>query len=71
MAGYLWKQTETQAPALADSLAYFDCRVDHYSDAGDHKLVVCQVIDAAILNEGSPMLYASTGDMDKSSDLYD
>lgn len=71
MAGYSWKQTETQAPALADSLAYFDCRVDHYSDAGDHKLVVCQVIGAAILNEGSPMLYVSTADMDKSSGLYD
>ena len=70
MLGYSWLETETQAPALADSLAYFDCRVDHYSDAGDHKLVICRVVGAAILNEGSPMLYTNTENMDKSSTLY-
>ena len=70
MLGYSWLETETQAPALADSLAYFDCRVDHYSDAGDHKLVICRVVGAAILNEGSPMLYNNTENMDKSSTLY-
>jgi len=70
MDGYSWYETETKAPALSESLAYFDCRVDHYSDAGDHKLVVCQVIDAAILNEGDPMLYGDTDDMDNSSELY-
>jgi len=70
MEGYVWNDTETKAPALADSLAYFDCRVDHFSDAGDHKLVICKVINAAILNNGSPMLYGDTGDMDNSSELY-
>jgi len=70
MAGYEWKETKSKAPALADSLAYFDCHVDHFSDAGDHKLVICKVIDAAILNAGSPMLYGDTGDMDNSSELY-
>lgn len=70
MEGYAWQETETTAPALADSLAYFDCRVDHYSDAGDHKIVVCQVIDAAILNKGDPMLYGDTADMDNSNQLY-
>jgi len=70
MAGYKWKQTETGAPALAESLAYFDCQVDHFSEAGDHKIVVCIVIGGAILNDGQPMLYGDTGDMDGSSDLY-
>jgi len=70
MAGYSWQETETKAPALADSLAYFDCRVDHFSDAGDHKIVVCQVVDAAILNKGNPMLYSVTANMDNSSELY-
>ena len=69
MAGYTWLETTTGAPALSDSLAYFDCQVDHYSDAGDHKLVICRVLDAAILNEGQPMLYSDTGDMDGSSKL--
>jgi flavin reductase (DIM6/NTAB) family NADH-FMN oxidoreductase RutF len=70
MAGYSWLETKSKAPALADSLAFFDCRVDHFSDAGDHKLVICKVIDATILNEGNPMLYNDTDDMDESSELY-
>ncbi len=70
MSGYQWLKTKSTAPALAESLAYFDCRVDHYTDAGDHKIVVCNVIDAAIINSGTPMLYSDTGDMDGSSELY-
>ncbi len=70
MADFQWIETETGAPALAESLAYFDCNVDHYSDAGDHKIVVCNVIDAAILHDGEPMLYSDTADMDGSSELY-
>ena len=70
MRDFSWKETKTKTGALAESLAYFDCRVDHFSDAGDHKLVVCKVIDAAILNEGDSMLYNDTADMDKSSVLY-
>lgn len=71
MAGYQWKPTETGAPALTESLAYFDCRVDHFSEAGDHKIVVCHVIDCAVLNDGQPMLYSDTQDMDGSSELYE
>jgi len=71
MADYKWKQTETGAPALAECLAYFDCRVDHFSEAGDHKIVVCSVIDGAILNKGQPMLYSDTEDMDSSRELYE
>lgn len=71
MTDYSWLQTETGAPALAGSLAYFDCRVDHYSEAGDHKIVVCNVVGARILNEGEPLLYSDTDDMDDASKLYD
>ena len=71
MAGYKWLKTESSAPALAESLAYFDCRVDHFSEAGDHEIVICNVIGAAILNAGEAMLYNDTGDMDGSSELYD
>jgi len=71
MADFQWIETETGAPALADSLAYFDCHVDHYSEAGDHKIVVCNVLDAVILNDGEPMLYSATDDMDGSAELYE
>lgn len=70
MAGFEWLEAKTGAPILADSLAYFDCEVSHFSDAGDHKIVVCYVADAATLNRGEPLLYDQTGDMDGSSELY-
>lgn len=70
MTGCHWLKTETGAPALTKSLAYFDCRVNHYSAAGDHILVICKVIDAVIINEGKPMLYSNTEDMDSSGQLY-
>ena len=71
MAGFKWLKTETGAPALADSIAYFDCCVDHYSEAGDHQLAICKVVAGALLNEDQPMLYCDTADMDGSSQLYD
>jgi flavin reductase (DIM6/NTAB) family NADH-FMN oxidoreductase RutF len=70
MAGFDWQQGLSTAPVLADSLAYFDCQVSHYTDAGDHKIVVCHVIAGAILNQGCPLLYGQTGDMDGSDKLY-
>jgi flavin reductase (DIM6/NTAB) family NADH-FMN oxidoreductase RutF len=70
MTGFHWRQAETGAPVLAESLAYFDCEVSHYADAGDHKIAVCKVVAAATLNQGTPMLYSQTGDMDGSSELY-
>ena len=71
MAGFRWQQAETGAPVLSESLAYFDCRVSHYADAGDHKIAVCKVIAAAKLNEGRPLLYSQTGDLDGGSQLYE
>jgi flavin reductase (DIM6/NTAB) family NADH-FMN oxidoreductase RutF len=70
MAGFQWQKDKTGAPVLSESLAYFDCQVSHYTDAGDHKIIICKVIAAAKLNEGRPLLYSQTGDMDGSSELY-
>lgn len=70
MAGFQWQKAETGAPVLSESLAYFDCQVSHYADAGDHKIAVCKVVAAAALNQGQPLLYGQTGDMDGSSELY-
>lgn len=70
MTGFQWQQAETGAPVLAESLVYFDCQVSHYADAGDHKIAVCKVVDAAKLNPGRPLLYSQTGDMDGSAKLY-
>jgi len=70
MTTYCWQAGKSEAPVLADSLAYFDCKLSHFSDAGDHKIAVCEVINSAELNSGWPLLYSQTGNMDGSSDLY-
>ena len=71
MTGFQWQQAKTGAPVLSASLAYFDCQVSHYTDAGDHKIAVCKVIAAARLNDGNPLLYSETGELDGSSALYE
>ncbi len=70
MAGFEWRTGQSGAPILLESLAYFDCEVSHYAEAGDHKIAVCKIIDAAILIAGQPLLYSQTGAMDGSSELY-
>jgi flavin reductase (DIM6/NTAB) family NADH-FMN oxidoreductase RutF len=70
MSTYRWQTGSTAAPVLSDSLAYFDCKLSHFTDAGDHKIAVCKVLDAAELNSGWPLLYSQTGNMDGSSNLY-
>jgi len=70
MSDTLFLEGETLAPIVANSLAYFDCKVNHYSNAGDHKLVVCRVIDSALLNTGKPLLYSETGTMDNSESFF-
>lgn len=65
-----WQQSPNGAPWLSESLAYFDCKVSHYTDAGDHKIAVCQVLSATHLRPGQPLLYADMGDADGSSGLY-
>lgn len=70
MSFFSWQKAKTGAPILAAGLAYFDCQVSHFADAGDHQLVVCNVVDAGLLNDGIPLLYSDTGDLDGSSELY-
>lgn len=70
MAGFQWQTAETGAPVFSESLAFFDCQVSHYVDAGDHKIAICKVVVGATLKQGRPLLYSQTGDMDGSSELF-
>lgn len=65
-----WAAALTGAPVLQESLAYFDCKVSHEVSAGDHQLVVCEVLEARQLNVGVAMSYNETGNMDNSTELY-
>ncbi len=67
MAGHSWQQGKTGAPILLEGSAFFECEVQHYIATGDHILVVCQVVNGGYLQQGQPMLYSETGDMDGSS----
>ena len=58
-------------PILADALGFFDCSVRAEHAAGDHRIVLGEVTDGAILvPAASPLLYADTDDMDGSAALY-
>lgn len=70
MAGYSWQPAQSGVPVLTEALAYFDCVVSHSTPAGDHEIVICQVLDADLLNPGVPMRYTDTGNMDGGDDLY-
>lgn len=70
MAGYRWQPALSGVPVLSEALAYFDCVVSHSTPAGDHEIVICQVLGCDILNTGSPMHYSDTGNMDGADELY-
>jgi flavin reductase (DIM6/NTAB) family NADH-FMN oxidoreductase RutF len=71
MLGVSWRRGHGGAPILADALGFFDCSVQAQHSAGDHRIVLGQVRDGAILvPAGPPLLYADTDDMDGSAALY-
>ena len=71
LAGIRWRPGRAGAPILEQALAYFDCEIAGRHRAGDHELVLGQVVGGKILDPGAaPLTYADTGDMDGSADLY-
>ncbi len=71
LAGIHWRPGRTGAPILEQALGYLDCDLAGRRRAGDHELVLGQVVDGKILDPGAaPLTYADTGDMDGSADLY-
>ena len=50
--------THTHVPILADALAWLECRTWATYDGGDHTIVVGEVLDLGLGNDGSdPLLY--------------
>lgn len=54
--GVTWAPGVSGAPALSGSLAVLECRFSQSVDAGDHTLVIGEVINAEY-GEGNPLLY--------------
>ncbi len=44
-------------PIFENSLAYFECKKHRIIKAGDHHIVIGEIIDFAKLNESQPLLY--------------
>ncbi len=52
---YSWHEAQSGCAILDDALAYYDCEVVAAHEAGDHLLIVGEVKDAGILNDGTPL----------------
>ena len=48
---------EDSGPILNEALAYLRCQVQERLPAGDHDLLVAQVIDGRLLGDGHPMVH--------------
>jgi flavin reductase (DIM6/NTAB) family NADH-FMN oxidoreductase RutF len=71
MNGVAWRAACRGAPILSEALAFFECAVQADIPAGDHHIVLGQVLDGAVLNSaGVPMKYADTHNLDQSAALY-
>jgi flavin reductase (DIM6/NTAB) family NADH-FMN oxidoreductase RutF len=52
----------TGCPILLDAIAWMDCRVASYHDAGDHTLFIGEVLDGGVEREGiKPLVYDKEG----------
>lgn len=56
-----WHEAETGSPILEGALAYFDCRVAHRHDGGDHTIFVGEVVAAGFREDADPLLWYASG----------
>jgi flavin reductase (DIM6/NTAB) family NADH-FMN oxidoreductase RutF len=71
LAGQRWRKGKLGTPVLLDAAAYLECRVTGTMPAGDHEIVLGQVVDGGLLNRDAvPLRYSDTDDIDGSSALY-
>jgi flavin reductase (DIM6/NTAB) family NADH-FMN oxidoreductase RutF len=71
LAGQRWQPALEGAPVLLDALGYLECRIAGRYPAGDHQLVLGQVVGGRLFAPAAvPMTYAETGDLDGGAELY-
>ena len=71
LAGIPWRPASGGAPILTDALAWLECRLEQRITAGDHALALARPVAGEILNPtATPLVYAETGDLDGSRELY-
>ena len=71
LAGQRWRPGTLGAPILEDAAAYLECRVTKSIPAGDHEIVLGTPVGGEVIDDTAElMMYAQTGDLDGSSELY-
>jgi flavin reductase (DIM6/NTAB) family NADH-FMN oxidoreductase RutF len=66
-----WMTGRTGAPLLREALAWFECQLVGELPAGDHVLMLGNVIDGKLLDsKAEPMAYREAGAMDGASALF-
>ena len=60
-AGLGWTAAGSGAPLIDGVLAWIDCDVYSVTEAGDHYLVLGQVRDLGVADEGAPLLFFRGG----------
>ena len=55
--GVNWTRWETGAPILPNTIAAIDCRLKELFDAGDHIIVLGEVVRSEKMAEKAPLLY--------------
>ena len=58
--GVEWKPGGTGVPLLPHGLAFFECAVRNKVPAGDHEIVIGEVVEARA-EEGRPLIYYASG----------
>jgi flavin reductase (DIM6/NTAB) family NADH-FMN oxidoreductase RutF len=56
LAGVATREGRTGSPILVDAVAYFDCELAFFVEAGDHYLLVGRVVEAATLRDARPLV---------------
>jgi flavin reductase (DIM6/NTAB) family NADH-FMN oxidoreductase RutF len=71
LAGHRWRPGALGAPILEAAAAYLECRVAGSTAAGDHEIVLGEVVGGDVIDDTADLMtYAQTGDLDGSSELY-
>ena len=66
-----WRIGRRGAPILREGLAFFECAVQADIPAGDHRIVLGEGIDGALLRPtGMPLPYTDTHKLDNSAAVY-
>lgn len=61
IGGVEFETKTTGAPLLTPAIAYLECKVIHLLPAGDHTIVVGEIIEAGVRKQEESLTLASTG----------